>query len=113
MKKSNVILFVDTSNHSEIVVAIEKDGERFEKKSSLKLANAQMVLPLIEDLMKAQKVSLRDISKIHVHTGPGSFTGLRVGISVANMLANVLNIPINDLPVGVSVTPRYESSKFD
>ncbi|OGG24396.1 hypothetical protein A3A79_04395 [Candidatus Gottesmanbacteria bacterium RIFCSPLOWO2_01_FULL_43_11b] len=101
-------LFIDTSKQHEIIVAIEKDGKRYEEKSSSKQANAQMVLPLIEKLMNENKMKMTDITHIRVATGPGSFTGLRVGVAVANMLGNLLNIPINDLPVGTFASPFYE-----
>lgn len=113
MKKSKVILFIDTSDHSEILVAIEKEGKRFEKKSSRTYANAQMVLPLIEGLLKDKKLSLSDISEIKVHTGPGSFTGLRVGLAVVNMLGTLLNIPVNGRKPAMSEVPRYGPSKLD
>lgn len=113
MKKPNVILFIDTSSHSEILVAIEKEGKRFEKKSSSKSANAQMVLPLIEKLLEKHRLAFSDIERIRVNTGPGSFTGLRVGLAVANMLGTLLNIPINGQPPGTSEAPKYSPSKLD
>jgi len=48
----------------------------------------------IDELLSGQSMSLEDISKICVYQGPGSFTGLRIGISVANALAYSLNVPI-------------------
>lgn len=48
----------------------------------------------IKELLESQKHSLSDVEGIIVFKGPGSFTGLRIGISVANALADSLNIPI-------------------
>lgn len=48
----------------------------------------------IKDLLAAQKVELEELGGIVVFRGPGSFTGLRIGISVANALAGSLKIPI-------------------
>ncbi len=47
----------------------------------------------IEDLLKEQKKSWQDIEGIVVFKGPGSFTGLRIGLTVANTLAYALDIP--------------------
>jgi tRNA threonylcarbamoyladenosine biosynthesis protein TsaB len=48
----------------------------------------------IKDLLTKQTIALADIQGIIVFQGPGSFTGLRIGISVANALAYGLKVPI-------------------
>lgn len=48
----------------------------------------------INQLLADQGLSLEDIKKIGVYQGPGSFTGLRIGISVANALSYGCKIPI-------------------
>ena len=52
-------------------------------------------------------MKLLDITEIEVHTGPGSFTGLRVGIAVATTLGKLLNIPVNG-QIDPNITPKYE-----
>jgi len=47
----------------------------------------------IEELLKSQNFSWKDIGAIIFYEGPGSFTGLRVGASVANALVATLDIP--------------------
>ena len=49
----------------------------------------------IEELLKRNHAKLKDLTSIGVFKGPGSFTGLRIGISVANTLAYSLNIPVS------------------
>jgi tRNA threonylcarbamoyladenosine biosynthesis protein TsaB len=48
----------------------------------------------IDESLHQKEVSLKDLHKIVVYQGPGSFTGLRIGIAVANTLAYTLKIPI-------------------
>jgi tRNA threonylcarbamoyladenosine biosynthesis protein TsaB len=48
----------------------------------------------LQSLLKAQSKTLNDLGGIVVFKGPGSFTGLRIGISVTNALADGLAIPI-------------------
>lgn len=48
----------------------------------------------IDELLSSTNHSLDDLQKICVYQGPGSFTGLRIGITVANTLAYALHIPI-------------------
>ena len=55
---------------------------------------SQELLPKINKLLQFNKVKLLDLKAVAVYQGPGSYTGLRVGISVANALAWSLNIPV-------------------
>jgi len=48
----------------------------------------------IEDLLRVNNIDYKDLQGLIVFRGPGSFTGLRIGITVANTLADGLNIPI-------------------
>src|SRR5450759_2249784 len=88
-------LFIDTSAMNTAKVALEIDGKRFEKTSESKIMKSQMVLPMIEEILIEHKVKFTDITAITVATGPGSFTGLRVGATVANALGYLLDIPVN------------------
>lgn len=63
------------------------------------------LLPLIEEALRENNLTLTDISEISVHTGPGSFTGLRVGIAVANTLGLLLGVAVNGKKV--IATPSY------
>ncbi len=88
-------LYIDTSEMKTTRVALERDGHRIEKTVSSDTWRSQAVLPLIQQLLHEQNIPLTELGAITVHTGPGSFTGLRVGYSVAQMLATLLEIPIN------------------
>lgn len=106
-----ITLVIDTSSSEQIRVGVEHDGKMTEA-SARKQTQAQMVLPMIEKLLRSQKLKLSDITEIKVHTGPGSYTGLRVGIAIVNMLGALLGVPINGLPVGKTVSPTYEGDRY-
>ncbi len=55
---------------------------------------AETIHKQIKIMLDGQDKGLADIQAIAVYEGPGSFTGLRIGISVANALADSLKIPI-------------------
>lgn len=55
---------------------------------------AETIHQKIADLLKSQNKDWNDIEGIVVYKGPGSFTGLRIGISLANTLAYSLDAPI-------------------
>ena len=102
------ILVIDTSDSKNIRVGIKINGKSKYISSNAKVLKAQAVLPLIDKVLKANNINLSDINKIKVNTGPGSFTGLRVGISIANALGFFLKIPINEKKVGKLAAPKYK-----
>lgn len=89
------ILIIDTTDSSITTVGLEINGKKFFLKERTGDLKSQNLLPLINKILKKNKVSLKDLTGIKVNTGPGSFTGLRVGVSVANALAWVLGILVN------------------
>lgn len=55
---------------------------------------AETIHHKLEELLKSQSKTLGDITAVVIYQGPGSFTGLRIGMSVANALAYSLDVPI-------------------
>lgn len=99
-------LYIDTSNRDKIVVGL--DDKRFT--TDAREEKSQKLLPFIDEVLKKEGKTVEDITEIEVNTGPGSFTGLRVGVSVANTLGWVLGVPVNgcDLRKGEMVDIKYE-----
>ncbi len=106
-------IVIDSSGSDAIRVALESsDGEQHELKKPASKSKAQEALPMIDELLGEQGLTLADVTAIRVNTGPGSYTGLRVGIAMANMLGFLLGVPINGLPVGQHVFPVYEGDRY-
>ena len=99
-------LFIDTSDSEKIIVGF--DDKRFT--SDARKEKAQRLLPFIDELLKKEGKKLEEIKEIEVNIGPGSFTGLRVGVSVANALGWALGVPVNgkDLRKGKIINIKYE-----
>lgn len=102
-----VIAVIDTTNNKEVTAGLKIDGKQFIEKKPLDTRKAQVVLPLLETLLKKHGLQVKDITGIEVNTGPGSFTGIRVGISIANALGFLLNVPVNGNTSGVQVSAVY------
>lgn len=75
------------------------DGEKVVAEKSWLSENdeAERLMPEINELLKSKKVKYEDLKGIIVIRGPGSFTGLRVGIAAANMMSYMLSIPISSI----------------
>lgn len=88
------ILAMDTSNQA-LGVAILKDEEIIgEMVTNIAKNHSVRLMPAIDQLMKEVNLSPGELDKIVVAKGPGSYTGVRIGLSTAKSLAWALNIPI-------------------
>lgn len=93
MNQSFTILGLETATQS-CSVALFRDNQfssrhRLEAKKS-----SEFVLPMLYELLEAQKCQLNEIAGIAVGVGPGSFTGVRVAVGLAKAMGFALNIPV-------------------
>lgn len=90
-----MILHINTQNQKSVTVSIKENGRIIEQLTASNFYGSQVLLPLIIKLLQKAHLSLNQINKIEVATGPGSFIGLRVGAAVANALGFALGITVN------------------
>lgn len=108
-----MILKIDTTKTEETKVSLCKfKGQEIDQIIEVQKKGSQVLLPMIDRILKRNKIKLKEISSIEVNCGPGSFTGTRVGVSVANALGFALNLPVNGKK-GKIAKVVYEKSKFD
>lgn len=105
--EKKVILHIDTKDNKKTLIMLEIDGKKSKISQITNSWSSQILLPMIWNVLEKNKLSISDIAEIIVDKGPGSFTGLRVGIAVANVLGYLLNIPVNGKK-GNIVEPIYE-----
>ena len=76
-------------------VAIVEDGLLLaEYTTNYKKTHSQTLLPMVEEIVSMLGIDLKELDAIAVAEGPGSFTGIRIGVSTAKALAVVNNIPV-------------------
>lgn len=91
-------LGIETSN-SPLSIAIVKDGQVLaEIVQNIKLTHSVTAMPTIEELFKKVNMQPLNIDAIAVSEGPGSYTGIRIGVTIAKTLAWTLKKPL----VGIS-----------
>ncbi len=103
------IIRIDTSDNKQIIIQLVIDGKIIESFLKSTLLKSDACLPLINDLLNKNKVDILEVDEIEVNQGPGSFTGLRVGASIANALGYLLKIPVNNKMIGELVNPIYNN----
>jgi tRNA threonylcarbamoyladenosine biosynthesis protein TsaB len=92
------ILAIDTSNYPLGIALLNQEAVIGEYITNIKGNHSVRAMPAIQSLMKDCGIEPKQLTKIVVAKGPGSYTGVRIGVTIAKTLAWSLNIPI----VGVS-----------
>ena len=108
-----LILGIDSSTESGALgLYRQEEGIIGEVFTCLPQTHSQRLMPELDHMLKGAHLQVEDLDGIAVTVGPGSFTGIRIGIATARTLAQVLDIPL----VGVSTLRllaeniRYSSS---
>lgn len=96
---------IDTKDQKLVRVGLYTN-EEIDSLSEENEFGSQVLLPLIEKILKKNGLEFKDLTGIEVETGPGSYTGLKVGVSVANALGYSLGIPVNGKEIETEV--KYE-----
>ncbi|MBR4581521.1 MAG: tRNA (adenosine(37)-N6)-threonylcarbamoyltransferase complex dimerization subunit type 1 TsaB [Lachnospiraceae bacterium] len=92
------ILAMDSSGNVASVAILEGDVLKAEYTIDYKKTHSQTLLPMLDEIKRMTESDLEDIDAIAVATGPGSFTGLRIGAATAKGLGLALNKPIIPVP---------------
>jgi tRNA threonylcarbamoyladenosine biosynthesis protein TsaB len=100
-----LILAIDTALDACAAGVLDTDAGKLvaQESQSMKRGHAEALMPLIGRVIKDSGVGFADLDRIAVTTGPGSFTGLRVGISAARGIALASEKPV----VGVTTLAAY------
>jgi tRNA threonylcarbamoyladenosine biosynthesis protein TsaB len=84
-------LFIDTTSSEKIVLRLE--DKVYE--TNARKEKSQRLLPFLMEILDKENRQLSNLQSIEVGQGVGSFTGIRVGVSIANALGWILQIPVN------------------
>ncbi|RYE86279.1 MAG: tRNA (adenosine(37)-N6)-threonylcarbamoyltransferase complex dimerization subunit type 1 TsaB [Hyphomicrobiales bacterium] len=93
-----ILLAIDTVAPRLQLALLRADGSVDTSVDDIAQGQAELIFPRIEALLARNGVSFADLTRIAVTTGPGSFTGLRIGLSAARGLGLARNIPVIESP---------------
>jgi tRNA threonylcarbamoyl adenosine modification protein YeaZ len=105
-----VLLAIDTAA-PRLQLALLRDNDRVETLvEDMATGQAERLFPALAELLERAGTAYPDLTRIAVTTGPGSFTGLRIGLSAARGLGLALNIPVLGIPslLALSLTAQCE-----
>lgn len=88
------ILSIDTSSNNCSIAVVDEKAMLGEISINYNLQHSVLLMPLIEELLRRLDMAPKDLGALTVSTGPGSFTGLRIGLSAIKGIALGLNLPL-------------------
>ena len=88
------VLAMDTSTEAMSIALIEENDVKMELNTYTKIKHSKQLLPLIQAACRAINWSISSVEAIAVTRGPGSYTGLRIGVTTAKVLAKELRVPL-------------------
>lgn len=88
------ILAIDTTSKICSVALLEDEEIIDEINLNSGLTHSEKLMPLVKEILEKNNIELKDINLIGVDVGPGSFTGIRIGIASVKAIAEVFNIPV-------------------
>jgi tRNA threonylcarbamoyl adenosine modification protein YeaZ len=98
------VLVIDTATTRAVIALGAGDGALLEARSWVAgYRHGEELLARIDGLLRARGLAPASLGGVVVGTGPGAFTGLRVGIATAKGLAHALGLPIAGIPTGLAL----------
>lgn len=112
-----MILYIDTTEKKFIIRLFDAKGHLLSEYISVDEKNhTDDLLNRIEEQLQKKSSNIKKLQKIIVMSGPGSYTGIRVGVATANALAYSLSIPIfgvrKDMPDALDAALKSNLSVF-
>ncbi|GAA4273974.1 tRNA (adenosine(37)-N6)-threonylcarbamoyltransferase complex dimerization subunit type 1 TsaB [Aquimarina gracilis] len=92
--------------HNGQVIALEEDYD-------VKYSHAERLHNFIDKIVKGEGLTMKDLAAVAVSKGPGSYTGLRIGVSTAKGLCYALDIPMISIPTLQSLALQIEPKEND
>ena len=101
------ILSIDTSSQVSSVAVLSAERVAAEISMQGALTHSETLMPHIEMALRMARVEKSELEGIAVSIGPGSFTGLRIGLASAKMMAYALHIPLIAVPTLEALAHHY------
>ena len=104
------ILAVECSATPASVAILEDDKLIASAYTNVKLTHSQTLMPMIEGALSSSKTDINEIDGFAISSGPGSFTGIRIGISAVKGLAAVKKTPCVAVSTLLSMAQNYSDT---
>lgn len=107
------ILAVNTSSKICAVAILEDNKVIDEIKLDNGKTHSENLMPIIKEILDKNNLTLKDMNLIAVSVGPGSFTGIRIGIATIKPMAEVYNLPVASVTSLETLARNIENKEKD
>lgn len=105
------ILAIDTSSSVCSVALLEDDKLIDKNELNDGKTHSENLMPLLDELLKRNKMNIEEINLIAVCSGPGSFTGIRIGVASIKPIAEILNVKVASVTSLETLAKNVENSE--
>lgn len=113
MNELSPILAIETSDKVCGACVYFNDEKYFSSKILLKHSHSEKLFEVIKSVIDFASIDYKDLTAISVSNGPGSFTGLRIGMSAAKGIAQAVSLPIIPVPTFEALALQLSSTLAD
>ena len=92
------ILAIETTGPVGSVAVADENGNIFSRCSEETMSHLKDLIPMTDELLKEKNIKKKEIAAVAASVGPGSFTGIRIGVATARALAQALEVPAISVP---------------
>src|SRR5262249_27068835 len=110
MERFQNILAIDTALGA-CSAGLRVNGKHFARSEIMLSGHAERLMPMINEVMEEAGVKFPDLDTVVTTTGPGAFTGLRIGLSAAKSLGLALDIPVFGITTLQALALQYSAEK--
>lgn len=100
-------LYIDT-HFINLEMALLKDGKLIDKKKQESNKHSMYTINMLKEMLEDNKLNITDLTEIIVINGPGSFTGVRIGVVIAKIIGFTKNIKIKAISYLQALSLNYE-----
>jgi len=100
-------LYINALNRERIITSIFDGDTHLISKEAESNSSSETILTLIDSALHELETNINSLNEIEVERGPGSYTGTRLGVAVANALSFSLLVPVNKKNISKLEIPEY------
>lgn len=108
---SNILCIETATTNCSVALSIYGDEAVLREDNAAKYSHAERLHPYIEEVLSVAKIKKEDLTAIAISKGPGSYTGLRIGVSAAKGLCFALGIPLISIPTLTALSHKVQADK--
>lgn len=100
---ANILCIETATTNCSVALGINGEMRTLKEENDLNYSHSERLHILIQDILEESGITLSDLNAIAISKGPGSYTGLRIGVSAAKGLCFSLDIPLISVPTLTSL----------